>query len=374
MELRDGMLRTGELATLKLRARYEQLGYQKYRMGRFEEYSLYAQNKNFLAGEKVIAFTDLDGRLMALKPDVTLSILKNARAAAGEREKLYYLESVYRESRESHTYREISQMGLEVLGLVDQYAAAEVLALAEQSLAEISPDYLLELSDMDFVVGLLSELGLPEGRAVGLLALIRQKNADGLRRAAEELALSGPAADTLAALPGLYGPLTETVARARPLAVNAVMSGALDRLEQLWDTLRAMGWGKRVQLDLSMANDMDYYNGIIFQGYLEQLPRSVLAGGRYDALVRRMGKEGGGIGFALYLSELERLPGPAGRRQVDALLLYPPEADPVGVARRVEELAAQGLRVRAEVRRPEGVHYEKLFHLTENGLEEVPSC
>ena len=80
MNLEIQSLRRAEAATLRLRGLYESYGYRKYRMGRFEEYSLYAANKSFLLGENVPTFTDLDGRLMALKPDVTLSIAKNTKA------------------------------------------------------------------------------------------------------------------------------------------------------------------------------------------------------------------------------------------------------------------------------------------------------
>lgn len=100
MNLEIQSLRRAEAATLRLRGLYESYGYRKYRMGRFEEYSLYAANKSFLLGENVPTFTDLDGRLMALKPDVTLSIAKNTKADKNTCEKVYYLESVYRESKE----------------------------------------------------------------------------------------------------------------------------------------------------------------------------------------------------------------------------------------------------------------------------------
>ena len=68
-------LKPDEKATLQLRGLYEEYGYQKYKMGKFEEYSLYVNNRDFLAGDKVLTFTDLDGRLLAMKPDVTLSVI-----------------------------------------------------------------------------------------------------------------------------------------------------------------------------------------------------------------------------------------------------------------------------------------------------------
>ena len=94
MKYKKAKLKPDEKACLQLRGLYEQYGYKKYKMGKFEEYSLYAENKDFLGSDKVITFTDPDGRLLALKPDVTLSIIKNTNATSESNEKLYYLENV----------------------------------------------------------------------------------------------------------------------------------------------------------------------------------------------------------------------------------------------------------------------------------------
>ena len=114
MEFSIANLQPKERASFALRALYEAAGCRKYHMGRFEEYGLYQENRSFLSSEQVITFTDLDGRLLALKPDVTLSIAKTAQPAPGETLRYYYHENVYRPSAESHTFKEISQMGLEL--------------------------------------------------------------------------------------------------------------------------------------------------------------------------------------------------------------------------------------------------------------------
>ena len=110
-------LRPDETATLELRGLYEKYGYKKYKISKFEEYSLYVENRDFFTGDKVLSFTDLDGRLLAMKPDVTLSIINNTRAEKGKSEKIYYIENVYRESKENHSFKEINQMGLEYMGM-----------------------------------------------------------------------------------------------------------------------------------------------------------------------------------------------------------------------------------------------------------------
>ena len=121
MEFSLDSLQPKERASFALRALYEAAGCRKYHMGRFEEYGLYQENRSFLSSEQVITFTDLDGRLLALKPDVTLSIAKTAQPAPGETLRYYYHENVYRPSAESHTFQEISQMGLEMLGAVGKH-------------------------------------------------------------------------------------------------------------------------------------------------------------------------------------------------------------------------------------------------------------
>ena len=293
MNLEIQSLRRAEAATLRLRGLYESYGYRKYRMGRFEEYSLYAANKSFLLGENVPTFTDLDGRLMALKPDVTLSIAKNTKADKNTCEKVYYLESVYRESKESHTYKEISQMGLECMGGVDDCVIAEVLALALKSLADFETDYVLKISNMDFVVGLMEELPVNADQKDIILGLIRTKNRSGLEKLCADLALPEGDTEKLLKVSGLYGEFGRVLAEAGAIADTPKMKEAVALLSRLYEVLEAMGLGgqlDKVRLDFSMINDIEYYNGIIFQGFLDGLARQVLSGGQYDGMMAKLGK------------------------------------------------------------------------------------
>ena len=167
------ILKRAERTALQLRALAERAGYRKYHMGRFEEYGLYQQNRSFLASEQVLTFTDLDGRLLALKPDVTLSIAKNVQPAPGCCEKYYYNEKVYRPSRESHTFVEIDQMGLECMGTFTQEDVRDQLRLALDALALCGTDCRLELSHMGFLTGLLDALKVQEGLRPILLEIGR---------------------------------------------------------------------------------------------------------------------------------------------------------------------------------------------------------
>ena len=222
MELDLNVLRPQERTALQLRLLYEREGFQKYHMGRFEEYGLYQENRRFLSSEQVITFTDLDGRLLALKPDVTLSIAKNAQVAPGGCGRYYYQENVYRPSQESHTFREISQMGLECIGAVDAAAAAQVVSLALRSLALTGRDFVLEVSHMGFVTGLFDAVGADEAVRPRLLTCIRDKNVHELRRTAEAAGLSRQGTDALCRLGTLTGDWREVLAAAEVLALSLI--------------------------------------------------------------------------------------------------------------------------------------------------------
>jgi len=298
------ILKRAERTALQLRALAEQAGYRKYHMGRFEEYGLYQDNRSFLTSEQVLTFTDLDGRLLALKPDVTLSIAKNVQPAPGTCEKVYYNEKVYRPSRESHTFVEIDQMGLECMGRITRQEVEQQLALAMDALALCSDDFVLELSHMGFLTGLLDAMQVRENDRPGLLELIRRKSAHELRAAAQKAGLSEQDAQILCALPELSGEGTSLLPRAKALVRNNAMADALEELESLCSGLRGKG---KLWLDLSLAGDMEYYNGLVFQGYLSGLAAPVLKGGRYDLLTQKFNPGTSAVGFALYLNELDRL-------------------------------------------------------------------
>ena len=308
MELDLTAFRPAERSTLQLRVLYEQAGYRKYRMARFEEYALYQQYESFLPDAQVVTFTDLDGKLRAIKPDVTLSIAKNAQPAPGTCKKYYYTEQVCRPSRESHTFTEISQMGLECLGAVGSAEQAEVVRLAAQSLAALGAPGVMELGHMGFVTTLLDGIGAAKADRPALLALLQEKNPHGLREAAQKAGLPEEGIAALTELLTLNGPLTQTLAAARACCRYPGQREALDELTALQNDLGEAARGAR--LDLSLAGDMEYYNGLVFSGYLSGIPRAVLKGGQYDLLIRRFTPGACALGFALYLDELERLEAP----------------------------------------------------------------
>ena len=270
MEFSLANLQPKERASFALRALYEAAGCRKYHMGRFEEYGLYQENRSFLSSEQVITFTDLDGRLLALKPDVTLSIAKTAQPAPGETLRYYYHENVYRPSAESHTFKEISQMGLEMLGAVGEAQVQQAVCLAARSLDALGADWVLEVSHMGYLFGLFDALGVPDAARAKLLEKLREKNAHELRAAAGAAGLADAAADILCSVLSLCGSYADTLAKAAALCRNDAMRAAVAELEALAVPLEKAG-------------------GLLMQKFTPGA---------------------GAIGFAVYLDELDRLSAP----------------------------------------------------------------
>jgi ATP phosphoribosyltransferase regulatory subunit len=368
MDINIGSLPRAEQLPLLLRNLYESYGYLKYRMGRFEQYDLYMENRNFLRGEGIITFTDATGRLMALKPDITMSMVKNADPE-GAIQKYYYNESVYRIEQRGEEYREISQMGVEYFGAELGYAEAEVINLALKTMGIIGGSYKLDLSHMGFISGLIEYLGLSDEGEV--LDALRQKNRGAMQDIARRNKFGGDKLSVLETIAGLRGGLGGVLKDIRELAKNETMLAAVRELEELYGILEIMGNTDHLCLDFSIVNDVDYYNGILLRGYVQGAPRAVLAGGRYDNLMRRFGKEQQAIGFAVYLSDLERVLYYKPEYDVDVLVCYG-GADAPLVARIVEGQRAGGKIVRAESRISGNVTAREIFYISPEGkLSEV---
>ena len=297
----------------------------------------------FHTGEKILSFTDLDGRLLAMRPDVTLSIIKNAHE--NETAKAYYIEKVYRESKESNTFKEINQMGLELMGKIDDYALAETVFLAQQSLQACADgtDYILELGHMGFVLGLLERLDLLPTEREEIIACLTAKSPHRLRAVMQDIGLSGADQQRLLCLAELSGPVLDVLQRAEQICSGKRMQQALQELNNVYQALNEEEQ-KHLRLDFSLLNATEFYDGILMNGYLAGLPRPVLSGGRYDSMMYKLGHNLGAIGFALYLDELERLPLPSREYDVD-IWLEAPQAEAAGILAAVRKLTEQGEKI-----------------------------
>ncbi len=298
----DLVLTRTEQAVFGLRKLYRQEGFSAYKMSRFEEYDLYLQNKDFLQSQQIITFADQNGRLLAMKPDVTLSIIKNTVSTPGMVQKLYYNENVYRTDKATGCYREILQSGVECVGDLHQADIAQVMVLAAKSLQQLGKSFVLDISHMGLLSALLTELGLPGREGTAVLGFFQKRNGPGLEAFLEEKGIAKEKRQLAADCLGCCGKPEAALQGLKKL----LDVPALQELEELCGALKAAGFEEAVRIDLSVSNDMQYYSGVVLRGYLAGITDPILAGGQYDRLLRGMGKTGRAIGFAVNVQLLEQ--------------------------------------------------------------------
>lgn len=358
MNTNSAVLRSDEEYVLGLRRLYESYGYKKFKMRQFEKYDLYLENKTFLRNGNFITVTDPKGRLLALKPDVTLSIVKNVRAAELP-EKLYYNETVYIADNAVGEIKETTQVGLEYIGELDIRALAEILLLAAESLSRADEEYRIAISHMGFVSEILEACGLCEKETVRISALIAQKNLHGLRAICDENSLNSDITERICGLVSVCGELGEVVHNAKKLVCGELSEASYNELVAISEIITEFGLSDKFILDFSIMNDMRYYNGILFQGFIHGVPKSVLSGGRYDNLVKRFGVNTSAAGFAVSTDLLDNFKYRNHEYDYDVFLQYSPDVNAVDVLSAERSIIASGERCVAFSSEPSGLKYKR---------------
>lgn len=327
------ILSRGEQLALKLKGLYLSYGYRPYRLPGFDEYSLYAENRSFLAYKDVVSFS-AGGRLLALRPDVTLSVVKNVNVEEGG-QKLFYNEKVYRKTA-GGGFAEMDQIGVEVIGEVDVCAEAEVALLALKTLQAAGRKYSLEISHAGIIAKAADGLRLSAEKRRFALSCLEKKNAHDFLRFAANEGVPQEAAEAfsaLIALPAEPDRALEALGGVAKLLDIGVEAGEISSI------VSVIG-AKNVTLNFSAVGDDEYYNGLIFKGYIEGVPQAALSGGRYDKLLRKFSKDAQAIGFALYFGELEKYLG-GGAPMPDGAVVYKDAPSAVALAT-AEKLRAEG--------------------------------
>lgn len=359
-----------ELTVLKLRRLYEKKGYKKFRMSKFESYDFYAKNKDFLVGNRIITFTDLNGKLMALKPDVTLSIVKNADTSS-DTQKLYYTENVYRESKDVHEFKEISQVGLEVLGKIDLFRTVEIITLAIKSLLELDENAILEISHMGYTEGLLDCLTTDNTVRNNIHKLLKEKNSHDLIKLAENLSLPKSPVNTAVEVMRSKLSNEDAINSADVHALNSTMQDAVTEIKNIYAILAKSGLDKHIRIDLSVTDDAGYYNGVLMHGYVNSIPRDVLSGGRYDMLMSKMGKTNtNAMGFAIYFDALDRKLHVKEKATTDAIILYNDDSDIETMIDFCEKLNNENISYSAVRKLPENINDEKIYVISGSEIKE----
>ncbi len=356
-----------EKVNLSMRRLYELYGYTKYRMNKFEEYSFYLQNKNFLEHDRYITFNDLDGRLMALKPDVTLSIVKNATHQGNQR--IYYSESIFRTGKGSKEFAELKQTGLEYIGKIDICSTAEVLTLALKTLEILSDAYVLSISHMGVISAVLDQVKDYKLKRK-ITNCLKSKNRHELAQVCADSGLCKTVTDTLLALVGIKGSFDSGIAVLKNMDALKDLP-AIKELCSLERVFANTQYYKHIQLDFSAVSSTEYYNGILLSGFVQGVATEVLTGGRYDNLLERMGKQGmQAMGFAVNFCYMEQLL----RRQTNnkyCAVLYDDNTDAAYLCLVLDSLTQNGKMVQAVTRSQYDGKAQEVIDITQGRRAEI---
>jgi ATP phosphoribosyltransferase regulatory subunit len=300
---------------------------------------------------------------MALKPDVTLSIVKNTRESDGIR-KVYYNENVYRVPRGAISFKEIMQAGLECIGELDKYSILEVLRLAQMSLESISSDYVLDVSDVGIVSSLIEEMGVSAAAVSDILQCVGEKNVHGIDVICASAGKDVSVAETLKRLISMSGDGDEML----DILSGSKCIGQARELYEIISVLR-QGLDGKIRIDFSVVDDTNYYSGIVFKGFIKGIPTSVLSGGRYDNLMKKLGKNSGAVGFAVYLDFIDELDDVKDEYDTDVFVLYDSDCSLSALNKLVDSIRAGGETVTVSNSLPDRLKYKRLIKFGRDGAE-----
>ncbi len=272
-------------------------------------YSLFERGMGAMAAQKAFRLVDTDGKLLALRPDVTSSIARAAATLMSRRPRplrFSYAAQVFHLQAESHAEwrRESTQIGCELIGQNSLAADMEILAVAAEVLSSLglAGNFTITINDLGIFSGIVETMGVDPATREELRLLVNSHNASDLNRRLTECALSEDS-KTLVGLVQLSGK-TEIFAKARQLMTNQQSAAALERLEALWKIIESLNLSTHFALDLGDVSRLDYYTGLVFKIYVAGLGTRLGGGGRYDLLTANFGKPEPAVGFVLDLDGL----------------------------------------------------------------------
>lgn len=273
-------------------------------------YALFEQGMGHAEAHRAFRFTDADGQLLALRPDVTSSVARAAATLLADRARplrLCYAAPVFKQQQQSHAEwrRESTQLGCELIGAGGAAADLEVLAIAAETLARLGlrEKYRITINGVEVFNGIAERLGLDDESRERMRTLIDTRDARELRRFLRSYAISEEERTVFAEITQLTGK-SEILTRARRVVTNERSVAALNDLETLWRVIESLGLGDSFDIDLGDVSELDYYTGLIFKVFIQGAGARVGRGGRYDRLIGNFGKSEPAIGFILDLDAL----------------------------------------------------------------------
>jgi len=283
-------------------------GYNEVITPTFEFYDALSIGRGAEEEAQLFKFIDRQGHILALRPEMTTPIARLACSKMGDWRRpmrFFYMANVFSfEDPQAGRQREFYQSGIELIGDDTPFADAEVIALAVELLKESGlQNFQVSIGQVDILYGMMEELGLPEDQVGRVKAVITNRNYVGLQELLEEFKVPEDDKDRFMRIITTHGG-RGVIQEARQLARNAKTLRALDILDKVYEALLAYEITSSVEINLGVLRGLDYYTGIVFEGYSSYIGFPILGGGRYDNLMEQFGVTCPATGFALGMERL----------------------------------------------------------------------
>jgi len=274
----------------------------------FEDYDVYQHFFPQLR-QQMVKTIDTDGRVLVLRPDVTLPIVETAAREFPQSNQLLkfgYVSTVFREYYGRSTYgKDFLQGGIEILGDSSPECDGEVIVTAAEILKAVGVENIrIDIGTAAYTQALFDGLPLSEEQKATLKGYMAERNLVACKSYIASLPISSDARKALEALPVLFGPYAQTLSKARDYSINSGMLNALSRLERVYDYILYAGYADKVQLDFGFASRLGYYTDTVFKVYVDGALYDIIDGGRYDQLSSRFGVDRPACGFGMNINLL----------------------------------------------------------------------
>ncbi|KFN01101.1 ATP phosphoribosyltransferase regulatory subunit [Bacillus clarus] len=314
----------------KLRRTFLERGYEEIRTPTIEFYDVFAFQNRPIDEEKMYKFFDEKGRIIVLRPDMTIPLARVIGTRGGAAPlKVTYSGNVFRANDSlSGKYNEMIQTGIEIIGIDNIRAEIECVISLIQALQKLKvQSYTIEIGQVQLYKCIVKKLSIYGEEERLLRAYIESKNYAALSRFIEEKKLDrlDETVRLLEKLPRLFGNL-EVIEEAEKLASSSEMKKAITRVKEMYETIEKLGYGSYISIDLGMIQHLDYYTGVIFKGYIYEIGEEIVSGGRYDELISNFGEVTPAVGLAVHVNQivkaLQEQKEPYKRKQVDIMIHY----------------------------------------------------
>ena len=336
-----------DLVLLNIRKMYDSYGYKKISLPSFEEYDLYNENKDFI-DRNVLTVMSPNGKLLVLRPDITLSVAKKvSKDQSLKYSKIYYQENTYNLTKYVG-YEEDEQLGIELIGKESTFLDFEIINLAVKSLNIINKKSMIVLSHAGFISSIFENFDLEYETKEQILDCINRKNSHDIQKILKRNEhISENVKKLICKIPELSGNLENIEKELLKYEINVNTKKILSELKQLNSLLMKFYKKSKIIFDFSVVKNLNYYNGIILQGYIEGFPNVILTGGRYDKLFEKFGVDTGAVGFAILTDGLKGYYKDTDKKDFEVLIAYD-NSDFEKLVDIVNDFQKKGLRVRTE--------------------------